>query len=122
MITRNFLPKDEIEVRELWKQNNTDDVFLPDLDKLTNKAVIVENDKIIAFACINYLPELIVIHNKSLSIKLKYKVVRHLFDIFKGISKKMNYIQLYCFSNTPTWMKRGGFKPYKIYYLELRDK
>ena len=130
MIMREFLASDENEVVNLWRKHNRNDVYLPDLIydcKVTNKLVIEdENGKIIAFTCFNLIPEIILIHDKSVPMRLRRKALHMVFEAVKFFGLKHNFIQLYCFLDTFNWIKhltRLGFKRYDkgMYYLDIGE-
>lgn len=126
---RLFEESDLNEVIALWGSYNKDDVFLPDLIRDKNvsfkNVYLDKNGKIIGFTCINMIPELILVHNKSLPANEKYEMLFRFFTLNKHWCSGQNYKQLYAFISTDNWirhLKSIGFKLYEkgIYYLNLR--
>ena len=125
---RPFEYKDLEEVNKLWKENNSDDVYLPDLINDTNvklRTVYELDGKIIGFTCINLLPEIILVHNKSVKPVIKYKMLTDLLEINRQWALSRNCKQLYAFLDGLNWiehLKSVGFRLYEkgIYFLNLR--
>lgn len=125
---RPFEYKDLEEVKNLWKENNTEDVFLPDLindENVRFRSVYEIDGKIVGFTCINLLPEIILVHNKSLRPGIRYKMLIDLLESNRRWAFGRNFKQVYAFLDNGKWidhLKSVGFKLYEkgIYYLNLR--
>lgn len=129
-MTRSYKESDRDEVMALWLKYNQNDVFLPLLD-FTNefvkfKQVLVNREgRIVGFTCINLLPELIMVHDKSVDGVTKHRMFTEFLSVNKLWAKRNNQIQLYAFlDGNAGWIKHAmsvGFKLFErgIYYLNI---
>lgn len=128
MYWRPYKPEDRTAVLALWYANNKNDVYLPPESDSRFKTVYCDendHDKIIAYSCINMLPELILVHNKNLDPHKKYEMLGMVHALNEKNGKDVGWPQLYAFIDGPNWirhLKDAGFKLFEkgIYYLELR--
>lgn len=126
---RNFTLSDFRAVSELHKAYNRDDVYLPDITSslVLDKMIVTDEDnRVIAFACINMLPEVILIHDKSVPMRERRSALLKIYEAVKFIGLSSGFHQLYAFANDPNWerhLNSVGFHKWEkgLLYLNVRS-